>query len=197
MCVAALAILAFVDRTAESSSLEADSVQIVGSETMRPVVAACAEEFMSRHPLADIVVKGGGSGDGIAALLHGITDIGMSSRELSVREQEYAASKGIELAMFALALDGITIIVNPANPLGAFDLAQLRNIFAGAVRNWREIGGAAEPIVVVARAPGSGTATLFGDRVMGGRPVRSICAAVANERGDRRGGGVTAWGDRL
>ena len=58
-------------------------MQIVGSETMRPVVTACAEEFMTRNPQADIIVKGGGSGDGIAALLHGIVDIGMTSRDLS------------------------------------------------------------------------------------------------------------------
>ena len=93
------------------------SVQTVGSESLRPSVTACAEDFMTRNPQTDIVVGGGGSGDGIAALLHGIADIAMASRELSQREREYARSKAIELAQFPLALDGVSIIVNRANPV--------------------------------------------------------------------------------
>ncbi len=80
---------------------------------------------MNRHPDTDIVVNGGGSGDGIAALLHGVVDICMTSRDLSVREIDYAHSKNIEILAFELALDGIAIIVNGANTLGALDLEQL------------------------------------------------------------------------
>lgn len=101
----------------DSAATQSGSVQVAGSETMRAVMTACAEDFMTRHPQSDIVVKGGGSGDGIAALLHGMIDIGMTSRELSQRERDYAQSKGIDVAISELALDGITIVVNRANPL--------------------------------------------------------------------------------
>jgi phosphate transport system substrate-binding protein len=167
LCVAAVAVALSLSRARESSALHDDSVQIVGSETIRPVVAACAEEFMTRNPQADIVVRGGGSGDGIAALLHGIVDIGMTSRHLSSREREYAVANGIDVSVFELALDGITVIVNRANTVPALDLGQLRSIFAGRIRNWRELGGAAVDILVFARAAGSGTASLFGERVLG------------------------------
>jgi phosphate transport system substrate-binding protein len=169
-CLAALAGLLYTGRAAESSAPHTGSVQIVGSETIRPVVAACAEEFMTRNPHADIVVKGGGSGDGISALLHGIVDIGMTSRDLSSRERDYANSRGIEISVVALALDGITVIVNSANAVAALDLDQLRSIFTGRSRNWREVGGADGEIHVFARAAGSGTAALFGERVLEGDP---------------------------
>ena len=153
----------------DSAATQSGSVQVAGSETMRAVMTACAEDFMTRHPQSDIVVKGGGSGDGIAALLHGMIDIGMTSRELSQRERDYAQSKGIDVAISELALDGITIVVNRANPIAALDLAQLRDIFAGNVGNWKEFESRDTDIVPIARAPGSGTASLFDERVMDGK----------------------------
>jgi phosphate transport system substrate-binding protein len=111
--------LLYLGSGTQSSNLQTGSVQVVGSETMRPVVTACAEEFMARNPQADIVVKGGGSGDGIAAVLHGVVDLGMTSRDLSSRERDYAASRGIEISAVGLALDGITVVVNRANAVAA------------------------------------------------------------------------------
>src|SRR5947209_2454165 len=106
---------------------------------MRPAVTACAEDFMTKNPRADIVVSGGGSGDGAAAPLHGIVDIGMTSRELTQREREYAGAKGFEISAFAMALDGVTILVNRANPIAALSIGQLHDIFTGKVRDWREL----------------------------------------------------------
>ena len=123
---------------------------------MRPAVTACAEDFMTKNPQADVVVRGGGSGDGVAALLHGIVDIGMTSRELSQREREYAGSKGFELSVFAMALDGITIIVNRANPVTALSIGQLQEIFSGKIRDWRELEAGEGEILPFARATGSG-----------------------------------------
>jgi phosphate transport system substrate-binding protein len=165
ICLAAIAGVLYLG-SAEDAIREASSVQIVGSETMRPVVSACAEEFMSRNPRADVIVKGGGSGDGIAALFHGIVDIGMTSRNLSRVEREYAVAKGIDISVLELALDGIAIVVNRANTVAALDLGQLRSIFTGRIRNWRELGGAQAEILVFTRATGSGTASLFSERVL-------------------------------
>jgi phosphate transport system substrate-binding protein len=169
------------------------SVQAVGSESMRPSVTACAEDFMTRNPQTDVIVKGGGSGDGVAALLHGIADVAMASRELSEREREYARSKEIELALFPLALDGVSIIVNRANPITDLSLAQLRELFSGRLRSWDELGSDQGEILLFARPPGSGTALMFGERVLGeeayAASVRhlptneAIVAAVATQRG--------------
>ena len=177
--IAVLAVVAIVGRAAVVAGIRSfgnradeagavlGSVQVAGSESMRPVVTRCAEDFMTRNPQADIIVKGGGSGDGIAALLHGLVDIGMASRELSRRELDYAQSQGVSLAVSGLALDGISTVVNRAVSLGALELGNCATS-SGKTRNWRELGGEAIDILVFARAEGSGTAALFAERVLGG-----------------------------
>jgi phosphate transport system substrate-binding protein len=162
---AAVGILYFIGGST-NPAVHSGLVQVAGSETMRSVVSACAEDFMTRNPHADIVVRGGGSGDGIAALLHGIVDIGMASRELSVRERDYAASRGIELSVAALALDGVVVVVHRGSAVAALELSQIRAIFAGKVGNWRQLEGPDMAIQMFARAAGSGTASLFDERVM-------------------------------
>jgi phosphate transport system substrate-binding protein len=168
--LAAVAALAYFGSAPGTAPIHSGSVQVAGSETMRAVVAACAEDFMARNPKADVIVKGGGSGDGVAALLHGLVDIGMTSRALTERERDYARSRKIELSVVELALDGITIAVNRDNPIGEISLEQLQGIFSGKLRNWRELGGADASISVFVRAPGSGTASLFEDRVLQREP---------------------------
>jgi phosphate transport system substrate-binding protein len=157
------------------------SVQVTGSESMRTLVSACAEAFMTRNPKADIVVKGGGSGDGVAAVLHGIADIGMVSRELSQHERDYAASKSIEFGTFPLARDGVTVIVNRANPVASLNLDQVRAVFAGRIGNWRDVGGEDEAIAVFVRASGSGTASLFDERVLAGAAYAGTAMALPSD----------------
>src|SRR5262245_9641274 len=70
----------------EGLSTHSWSVQLKGSETLRPLLTICAEDFMSRQPDIDVIVQGGGSGVGIAALLHGMVDVAMASRELTAQE---------------------------------------------------------------------------------------------------------------
>ena len=174
------------DETASQSG----SVQVLGSESMRPAVTACAEDFMTRNPDADVIVKGGGSGDGVAALLHGLVDIGMTSRELSQRERDYAAGRGFEVSVFPMALDGVTVVVNRANPVTTLGIDQLREIFTGKIRNWRELEGADGEIMPFARAAGSGTASLFGERALGEEDYGLRRAAARDQRGDRRRSGA-------
>jgi phosphate transport system substrate-binding protein len=194
----------------DSSIPHAGAIQVAGSETMRAVVSSCAEDFMNRNPKADIIVRGGGSGDGLAALLHGIVDISMTSRELSRREREFAMSKKFEFSEFPLALDGIAVVVHRSNPVAVLDLAQLHGIFAGKIRNWRELQGADSEIVAFARAAGSGTASLFGARVLGedayGDSIQHLPAndAIVREVAAHPGaigyadlGAVRAGGDRI
>jgi ABC-type phosphate transport system substrate-binding protein len=92
------------------------SVQLKGVETLRPLLTMCAEDFMTRRPHVDVIVQVGGSGTGIAALLHGTTDIGMASRELSEKERRYAEGQGLKILPFDIALDGVAVVVHPHNP---------------------------------------------------------------------------------
>lgn len=154
---------------------EAGSVQVVGSETVRPLADACAAAFMDKNPEADVMVRGGGSGDGVAALLHGMTDIGMSSRELTPEERQAFVAKGIELNEFDLALDGLAVIVNNSNPIGALDISQVKAMYTSAQPlNWKAFGGEAKEIIMFARGGSSGTAAVFQDKVLGDAPHSAV-----------------------
>lgn len=152
------------------ASQHAGSVVIKGSETMQPLVTQCAEAFMSTHPHADVVVQGGGSGTGIAALLQGTVDIGMASRGLSDKERDFASRNGASLQEHPIAMDGIALVVHRDNPLAQLSLEQLRKIFTGQIRTWPEVGGARGEMVVLARMTSSGTSALFRQRVLADEP---------------------------
>ena len=122
------------------------SVQLKGSETLRPLLTMCAEDFMARRPHIDVMVQGGGSGVGIAALLHGMVDVAMASRELTAKEQQYADQQGLQIRTFDLALDGIAVVVHPDNPVEALTMEDLRDIFTGVRQSWQNAGGAPYPI---------------------------------------------------
>ena len=167
----------YIGRATEMPTLLSERVHVVGSESMRPTIEAIAEDFMTRNPLADITVRGGGSGDGIAALLHGMVDIAMTSRDVTSRERAYLGDKGLELSVVPLALDAVVVVINQANPITVLDIEQIRDIFAGTIRNWRELQGAETEIVPLARAARSGTAYLFGERVLS---TESFAASVSH-----------------
>ncbi|MEN8134674.1 MAG: PstS family phosphate ABC transporter substrate-binding protein [Thermodesulfobacteriota bacterium] len=151
------------DQTSEGkkTSAEARYLTIKGSDTMVHLVSSWAEQFMTDHPDADLSVTGGGSGTGIAALLNGTTDICAASRKIKKKEMDLAASKGISPVEYEVALDGIAVVVNPANPINELTLEELRKIFTGAVSNWAQLGGPDKQILVMSRESSSGTFVFF------------------------------------
>jgi len=125
---------------------------------MQPFLEKLAEEYMSLHPRVKINVQGGGSTAGIIAVQSGACHIGMSSRPLKPEETGLNAIQ--------IAYDAIAIIVHPKNPVAGLSLGQIRDIFAGRIRNWSDLGGPDALIVVVTREEGSGTRGAFSQMVM-------------------------------
>jgi phosphate transport system substrate-binding protein len=130
-----------------------------GSTTVQPLAEKLAAAFMAAHPKVKVTIQGGGSGVGIKAANDGTVDIGAASRELTKDDPQ--------LNTILLARDGIAIIVNPANPVSGLTKTQVRDIFAGNITNWKEVGGPDKEIHVAAREEGSGTRTAFQEMVMG------------------------------
>ena len=145
---------------------QASSIQIKGSDTMVNLGQAWAEEFMKVNPKESIAVTGGGSGTGIAALLSNTCDIAELSRELKPEEIAMAKQKGFEPKQITVALDGLAVVVHPANPISQLTMDQLAAIFSGSVRNWTEVGGSDLPIVVLSREVNSGTHVYFKEHVL-------------------------------
>lgn len=148
-----------------------DQLVITGSTTVLPIAQFCAEEYMMEHEDADITVRGGGSGVGIAALLDGQCDIANASRAIKEDEIKVAKAKGIEPKDHVVALDAIAVIVNPDLDIDNLDLDELKEIYTGKIKNWKEVGGPDEEIVVLSRDVSSGTFEVFKERVLEGEPV--------------------------
>ena len=143
--VLAAAVLCVILAGCGSSGVTTD-----GSTSMEKVIGALGEAFESDTGVA-VSYNPTGSGSGIKAVLAGNCDIGLSSRNLKDEEK----SEGLEQTV--LALDGIAVIVNPANPVEDLDKDTIAKIYTGEITNWKDVGGNDAQIVLIGREAGSGT----------------------------------------
>jgi phosphate transport system substrate-binding protein len=90
----------------------------------------------------------------------------MSSRNIKEKETALAKQKSVSPYEIKVALDGIAVVVNPANPISKLTMDQLAAIFSGAITNWKELGGASQRIVVLSREVNSGTHVYFKEHVL-------------------------------
>jgi len=141
-------------------------IQIKGSDTMVNLVQAWAEKFMEKNQSDFIAVTGGGSGTGISSLISGTCDIAASSRTIKIKEMDIAKQKGINPYEIKIALDGLAVVVNPANPIDKLTVDQLAQIFTGKIKNWKEIGGPDMKIVLLSREMNSGTHIYFKEHIL-------------------------------
>ena len=122
-----------------------------GSTSMEKVIGALGEFFMEANKDVTFTYNPTGSGSGITAVSEGRCDIGLSSRALKDEEKAGGLNETV------LALDGIAIIVNPANPVNDLDLDTIAKIYTGEITNWKDVGGNDAEIVLIGREAGSGT----------------------------------------
>jgi phosphate transport system substrate-binding protein len=169
------------------TSFAKDVITIKGSDTMVILAQRWAEVYMSKNKDVIIQVTGGGSGTGISALINGTTDICNSSRPMKKEEKiklkEKYGSPGVEIKV---AVDGLSIYVNEKNPVNELTLQQVRDIYTGKIKNWKEIGGQDAKIILYSRENNSGTYVYFKDEVLLGADFHPSCqnlpgtAAVVN-----------------
>lgn len=152
-----IAITAICCMILSLGSAFAGNVVIKGSTTVLPIAQAAAEEFMKMNPGVNISVSGGGSGNGIKAIIDGSCDIADASRFIKDKEIKLAHENGVLPVPHRVALDCVVPVVHPTNPLKNITLDQLKAIYTGEVKNWKEIGGPDKSIVVVSRDTSSGT----------------------------------------
>ncbi|MBE0476475.1 MAG: phosphate ABC transporter substrate-binding protein [Coriobacteriia bacterium] len=157
-----------------------EQIIVNGSTTILPIAELAAKGFEERHEGASVLVSGMGSSAGIEAVSAGTAHIGTSSRDLKPEEES------LRLTDVPIAFDGIAVIVNPANPVDALTVAQLRDIFSGRVTNWRELGGEDRGIDLVNRDEASGTREAFKKIVMGEEAAFDRSAVVLPGTGQVR-----------
>ncbi|MCX5833349.1 MAG: phosphate ABC transporter substrate-binding protein [Deltaproteobacteria bacterium] len=143
-----------------------ENIVVNGSTTVLPISQATAEAYMKRNPGVNISISGGGSGNGIKALIDRTTRIANSSRPMKKEEEQLAASKGVKPVAHTVAIDALTPVVHPTNPVNDLTLEQLSLIYQGKITNWKEVGGKDMKIIVISRDTSSGTYESWQEKVL-------------------------------
>jgi phosphate transport system substrate-binding protein len=168
---AALSMLAAAAlAVAATPALAGKPITVKGSDTMVILGQRWAEKFMNANPGHVIMVTGGGSGTGIAALINGTTEICQSSRAMKQDEKlklrDRYQTMGVEIPV---AKDGLSIYVHQGNAVKQLTTAQLADIYLGRITNWKAVGGPDATIILYGRENSSGTYGYFKEHVLGGR----------------------------
>lgn len=166
-----LALVLIVCTLAVSFQAVAKELVIKGSTTVLPIAQKAAEAYMAQHPDVKISLSGGGSGNGIKAIIDGTAHIGNASRFIKQKEIDFAHENNVFPVPFRVALDSILPVVNAGNKIEDLTLAQLKNIYLGKIRDWKEVGGTSGPIVIISRDSSSGTFGVWKKLVMGKKRV--------------------------
>ena len=144
------------EATEEAPAAElSGTISLAGSTSMEKLCEAMSESFMETYPGVTVTVEYTGSGAGLESLASGSVDIGNSSRHLKDEEVAGGAVENV------VAIDGIAVIVDPANSVSDIPADKLAAIYKGEITNWSELGGDDEAIVVIGRESGSGTRDAF------------------------------------
>lgn len=157
-----------------STTGAAVSIQNKGSDTMVNLAQAWAEEYRKVAPKVDVEVSGGGSGQGIAALIKGAIDIANCSRNMKPEEIDQATKNtGKVPREFVVGYDALAVYVHKDNPLEEITFEQLSAIFAegGKITKWSDLGvkipnASSDEIVRVSRQSSSGTYEFFREHVL-------------------------------
>lgn len=175
MCL--FAATAFAAAPLDTFKGQEGKVDIAGGTAHIPVMKEAAKRIMNVNPNIRISVAGGGSGVGVKQVGEGLVNIGNTGRPLKKDEIE---KYGLET--FPFAIDGVAVVVNPANKVGELSFAQVADIYAGKITNWKEVGGEDGTINLYVREDGSGTREVFTEKAINKGEVSSK-ANVVNSNG--------------
>lgn len=157
--VAGLAVGCGSNSGVDAKSDKETKVTVSGSTSVGSPMEKLAEAFEGKNSGVKVEVQQLGSSAGIKNAIEGVSEIGMSSRDLKDEEK----SSGLKETI--IATDGIAVITNKANKVTDLTLDQVKDIYTGKITNWKEVGGEDAPIVVVSREDGSGTRDGFQEKV--------------------------------
>ena len=151
------------------------SISIAGGTAHIPVMNTAAKNIMTHNSKIQITVAGGGSGVGVKQVGEGLVDIGNTGRPL---KDDEITRYGLQT--FPFAIDGVAVVVHPSNAVAALDSAKVQAIYAGAITNWKDLGGADAPISIYTREDGSGTREVFVEKAINKGEILQTAAIVSS-----------------
>src|SRR5947207_8278308 len=174
ICLSLITILSLM------GSAYADRLVIKGSDTLgAKLVPQLAEQFKAQHPGTTFDIAAEGSTTGIAAIIDGTAQIGMSSRRAKSSEIGQAAAKGVNMKPTIVAYDGMAVIVNASNPVKSLTKKQVEQIFTGEITDWSAVGGSGGKISIYTRNTSSGTYSDFKELAMKKRDYAPVSQKMA------------------
>lgn len=135
-------------------STDTSPIKINGSTTLYDLCKTWANVFMKENPGIVIEVGKSGTKNGIEMFLNGECDIVETSRRLTTEEIFRARKAGVKVEEFCAGFTIYTVAVNIDNPISKLNEDQVKRIFLGRIRNWKEIGGEDREIVVLYHSVG-------------------------------------------
>jgi phosphate transport system substrate-binding protein len=170
MAIAILALIAPSVAPAQADALKGNVV-VDGSSTVFPVTEAAAAAFRKDFPNVNVTVAVSGTGGGFKRFAIGETDISDASRPIRADEFQAAKAKGVQFIELPVALDGLSIVVNPKNDwVETLTVEQLQAIYLedGGARKWSDLNAAwpDKPVKVYSPGTDSGTFDYFKEVVV-------------------------------
>ena len=143
-----------------------ETIVIKGSDTlgakMVPQIAEAFKAKMAKHGVeVAFEIAAEGSSTGVASVIDGTAEVGMSSRDPKDKEVAKAKAKGVDMKTVTVAKDGIAIIVNESNPIDSISIDEIELIFSGDVTDWSGITAQTGAISAYTRNTSSGTYAVF------------------------------------
>jgi phosphate transport system substrate-binding protein len=151
-------------------------VAVSGSSTVMPLAGLAAEEFNTLQDKYHVSVTSGGTGVGMVDVAEGRSDIAMASREVQLSERQRYETPSLKFMEFAVGFDAICLVVSPDiydSGVTSLTKDEVKQIYAGYITNWEELGGPDMEIFVIGRKPGSGTRDTFNEIILGSKEAES------------------------
>jgi phosphate transport system substrate-binding protein len=158
--------------TAAASAALSGKVTVDGSSTVYPITEAVAEEFQKVNSGVKVTVAFAGTGGGFKKFCNGDTDMNDASRPIKDEEKTACTAKGIDYAELQVAIDGLSVLVNPQNTwVDCLTTAELKKIWneGSTIKTWADVraGFPAEPIKLFGPGADSGTFDYFTEVING------------------------------
>ena len=180
-----LILLLFFILAGASSDARETTVIVSGSSTVMPMAELAAEEFNMLQDNYTVNVKSGGSGVGIVDVAEGRSDIAMSSREIKLEERQRYETPKVRFIEQPVGFDAICLVVSPDvydSGVTALTKDEVKQIYAGDITNWEELGGPNTEIFAIGRRAGSGTRDTFNEIIMGSKEAET--PAISYDAGE-------------
>lgn len=159
-----LKTLALVAATLGATTAQAQTVTVMGSTALGPLMKRAAELYMKSHPGVQIAISGGGSMTGLNQITAGNCTIGISD-VYATEDQQKAGIRNHDIV-----IEPFTLVVNPSVTVRNLSGQQAEALFTGAITNWNQVGGSDMKVIRINRPESSGTRAVQQKTVLNGKP---------------------------